>query len=117
MISGRWRRQENPHGVGAGAALHGTRIALANPVVADFKGGRDSDRDPSEGSGREENGRGTIEHVNVDLMKESRYCQAMKELEFLQASDAYTHILYLERFLCPSCRRPAPWKEAGLDVR
>ena len=68
VFSGHWH-QENPHGVGAGAALHATRVALAD--LASFKGGRDSGRNPSEGNDREENGREMNEHIGVDSMQVS----------------------------------------------
>jgi hypothetical protein len=64
--SGHWRRRESPHIHSAGAALHATRVALAD--LASFKVGWNSGRNPSEGNDREENGRGTNEHVAVDLM-------------------------------------------------
>ena len=61
-----WRRQENSHLDGVGAALHATCVALAD--LASFKVGRNSGHNPSEGSEREENGRGTNKHVGVDSM-------------------------------------------------
>ena len=110
-FSGDWRRREKPHSHGAGAALHATRVALAN--LASLKGSRNSSHNPSEGSEREENGRGTNEHVGVDSMQET-----MKELKFLLARDAYTHSLYREHtLLCPSWGRQVPWKGTGLDVQ
>jgi len=85
--------------------MDATRVALAN--LANFKLGRSSIRNPSEGDDGEENGRETNEHVGVDAIR----------LDFLVSSDGYTHFLYLELLLlCPSWRRHAPWKGAGLNV-
>ena len=106
VFSGHWRRRENPHGVVAAAALDATSVALAD--LASFKGGRNSSRNPNEGNDREENGRGTNEHV-ID---------STKELEFLLVNDAHTHFLYLEfALLCPSWGVTRPRKGARLDVR
>ena len=91
VFSGHWRRRENPYGVVATAALDATSVTLAD--LASLKCGRDGSRNPNEGNDREEDGRGTNEHV-ID---------SMKELDFLLVKDAYTHLLYLElTALCPS---------------
>ena len=62
---GHWGRRENPHRVGAIAAMDVTRVTLAD--LASFKLGlsRGSNRNPSEGNDGEENGKETNEHVGV----------------------------------------------------
>jgi hypothetical protein len=110
-FSGHGRRRDDPHFHNVGAALHATRVALAD--LASCKGvGRNSSHNPSEGNSREENGRETNEHVGVGLR------ETMKDVEFLLASSVYTHLLYLERpLLCPPWGRQAPWKGTGLVVQ